>query len=240
MFGSDIYSRPETEQKTVKEYTLTGKPETDQERIRRLREEADRNKEKARYNRSRARLLLTYADEQGELDPLLKQKITERQFIAKQFDQDAAQDRKEADELDAQIKSAETQKTVAGIQAGARETQALAGLRAGEAERRAEEISNMQSSVQSVMRSYNEGKFGKPGSDDAKVAFVQGLMNSLTPGTIMMMAQNMDKSVQDTLDTIRALANAEMTGQTEEGVEVAPGQAIGLLWTLLGETPPEF
>lgn len=224
-------------QGTVNKYTLTGKPETEEERIKNLREDADRQKEKARLQRSRANLLLTYADKEGELNPMIKKHIQERQWLAQQYDQDAQQSLAEAEALSGMKKEAESRQKIAEIEAGAVQDRAIGQLQGEEIKAKRDILSDMQNNLGEILTAYSKGQYeDAPGGADA--AFVQGITNALGPSAIMIMSQNMGKSVQDTLDTIRAIAAAEVSGRTEAGEPVAPGEALKLLWIMMGESPP--
>lgn len=197
----------------VKKYTLIGKPETEPERVQRLRESADRKKEDARIQRARARLLLTYVNERGEVDPLAKKHIQERQWVAKQFEQDAAVDLKEAEELEAKRKETETAKEVASIQQRGRVEYAEGQARQG----RMEEVRKMfQTTRDNLNDFYNKflqedisGEAFIGGAKQELVPYMGYLERTLTAEGLLNPGETIEAIIDD------ALMKVEQTGSIE-------------------------
>jgi hypothetical protein len=114
MFGSDIYSRPETEQKTVKEYTLTGKKETDEEKLSRNEADAAYFGRTAEYYQQKADALLEYLGENP--DPEVMKMYRQRQAVADRYHKRADQAQGTAEKLDQQLRGIKQQKELQDIE----------------------------------------------------------------------------------------------------------------------------
>jgi hypothetical protein len=131
------------EQEWVKEYKIEGKPETEAEEKKRIREEIKRNKESAKYHRSRANLLLSYFTDQPEKlgDPKVKALLSQRQFLAQQFQGEADKEEARLDKMEQAEKQQETMRDIQRISTGGKT-----------------ELANIQAMVK--MRDYYRDAFG--------------------------------------------------------------------------------
>jgi hypothetical protein len=127
----------------IKEYKLEGKPMTEKEERDQIRDEIKKNKESAKYHRSRANLLLSYFTEQPEKlqDPKVKALLSQRQFLAQQFQGEADKEEARLDKMEQAEKQQETMRDIQRISTGGKT-----------------ELANIQAMVK--MRDYYRDAFG--------------------------------------------------------------------------------
>ena len=226
--GQQIPSRPETDQKTVKQYTLTSPPETDEEEMERNKADAAKFGRDARYYQQKADAMLQYAGENPGSDSM--RMYQERQAVADRYQKRADKAQSAADRLDQQLKGMKQEKDLQKIESTGR----VMGERVKALGKMEESLERARHTamegVQSAMRKFNEGKYEQP-----DVGFVTDIMASIDARVVREISERTGMELQDVIDTIYDLAQREVRGVDDQGNESYPGQAVATIrWLVSG------
>jgi hypothetical protein len=144
---------------------MHGKPETEAEKRQQIRDRVEKNRKEAEYHRARQRVLLSYfADSPEKLDdPKVKNLLSQREYLAKQYEKQADDEEKRLDAIEQKEEQQKTQKEVATIQAtgrvGAAEAQAGMYTQRGQQEM----MQNALDAMQEANKSFAKGDIGEDG-----------------------------------------------------------------------------
>jgi hypothetical protein len=150
-------------EKGERKFTMEGKLEGEAEERKRIKEEITRDKRDAEYHRSRARLMMSYFAGQPEKlqDPVVKNLLTQRQFLAKQFQSEADQAQARLDKVEQQEKQQETLKELKQIETGGQTAAARVQAGARAAEIYVKEFVKLPGQIGEIIQRFGEGEISK-------------------------------------------------------------------------------
>lgn len=177
-------------------------PETDRDRLSRLRDEADKADKNADYHDAKLQTIMSYASgDPSRWTPAMKKLIQQRQAVAKQYRQREAEYNKRAEQLESKLIESETVKEATATEAQGRQSEAAAQLQTRAAKDTDERIQGLFARIATHMKNYGVS------DPDAMRASISAELSPMMYPALLAQAQGATQEerfaqVQQTLNVI--------------------------------------